>query len=159
MRELYRDPDVMRDILKRRMLRGACSAISWLVAAQCGLTERTSDDQFRAAAVLARLAPALVGDAKPVEVDLWMQPQWWTPHKIMLSESLFGDDSTREEWSSWWAECFRQNGAQPPNYTTLAEARAYGRKRFDQCKGKWDHSDRDLIDRALQAFEDGEVLP
>jgi hypothetical protein len=156
MRELNRQPDVMRDILKRKMLRGACSAISWLVAAQRGLTERASEDQFRAAAVLARLAPNLVGELQS-DPDEFDKPQYSTPRALELLESLCDGDTSREELATWWARCYRQHGPQPPHFTTLAEARDYGRKRWDAQNAASDDGNSDLAQRVEDICAEGEV--
>lgn len=156
MRDLLRDPDVMRDVLRRRLLRGACSAVSFLTAATRGNVSRVSDDQFRAATLLARLAPVLVGEpiAPKNQFD---DPQWWTPKKIIQWEalSLSRHDLTPQYCADLWGACFRKTGAHPPHFNTYTEALAYGRRRAERHQS--DARERIDTNSELEAFEREEL--
>jgi hypothetical protein len=155
MRDLLNDPDVMRDVLRRKLLRGACSAVSFLVAAARGEAESVTPDQFRAAATLAKLAPQLIGDLV-ADPDRFHGPQFWTPRRVIMLEFLDGHQLTREQCAMWWGNCFCHHGPQPPNFDTLEEARAYGEMRWDNHQGNLPNPALALRD-ALAAFERGEV--
>ena len=155
MRELLRDPDLMRDVLRRRLLRGAHSAVSFLVAATRGSVSSVSEEQFRAASLLARLAPQLVGDVKDMPADVFDAPEWWTPEKIICMEILSDADGTREKYADWWGGCFEKTGPHPPHFSTLAEAREYGRHRFDTHQGD---DANELREREMRQFSE-EYMP
>jgi hypothetical protein len=156
MRDLLREPETMRDVLRRRLLRGACSAVSWLIHAANGHVSARSDDQFRAAALLAKLAPQLAGDPidRPWRFD---GPEYWTPKRVIMLEIAVGHHMTREQCALWWGNCFCHHGPRPPHYSTLEEARAYGAKRWDSHEGIVPDVVTS-IGKALETFERGEIL-
>jgi hypothetical protein len=130
MRELLRDHDAMRQLLKRRILRTSLSAVRKLDRIARGRGEFNLHE-LRACAVLARLAPIVLcpDDPDDQQQDPFDTPEWYTVEKLHTSEIIGPyDDEGDAAWE--WGNCFRHNGAQPGLFATMEEAREYGRQRF-----------------------------
>lgn len=156
MNELLREPDVLCDVLRRRLLRSAFSAVTRLAAVASGRSS-AEHDELRACAILARLAPQLIGELKPVP-DTFEAPEWWTREKVVGWEGLDDESITETYFVERWARCFRHHGPQPPHFSTLAEARDYGRRRWQLKHAGMNSSEEKPVD-VHSALENGDLLP
>ena len=131
MRELYRDPNLLRQLMEQRLLRAVVSATGTLERVARGRTRFKDDDQRTASLALARLAPQLM--PKPEESNEESERFWnhdiWAPDRIPAFEFLM-PNCTREDFADFWAESFKTHGP-TDDYSTLEEAREFGRQRFD----------------------------
>ena len=132
MRELLRDRDAMRELLKRRILRTSLAAVRKLDRIARGRGD-INVHELRACAVLARLAPIVLMPQRPTDGDdeagdPFDTPEWYTAEKIHDTEFLGPyDDEADGAWQ--WGNVFRHHGPQAGLFDTLEEARAYGRQR------------------------------
>ncbi len=147
MRELLHGIDDMRLVLRRRMLRAAVAASGKLARAVAGRESFQSDHQLRACVAMLRLAPALVGDLEE-KPGTFEGPEWWTPEKVRCWEGLC-TDGTRDDFARWWLQAFRLNGPLKDAYTSNAEAMDYGRRRYDERKGRSAEASDDFNARIL----------
>src|SRR5690349_5679757 len=132
--EWLRDHKVLRDVLRRRLLRAMVSAAGTLADAARGRSFR-NDEQRYACNILARLAPALVGvNHDPPEQPLrrLAHPMHTEEEAFVLLEELKALDHTREQCADLWAQDFRKGGRDPGRYNTLEEAMEYGRSVWDR---------------------------
>ena len=130
MRELFRDRDAMRDLLRRRILRTSLSAVRKLDRIARGRSD-INRDELRACAILARLAPMVLCPDDPDEQqgDPFDAPEWHTAEKLHLLEVLTAYEDEDDAVFAW-GKCFKLNGPCEGLFATFDEAREYGRKRF-----------------------------
>jgi hypothetical protein len=132
MTDLLRDELLLRQVLRRKLLRSIIRAVSVLDAS--GRGKDVGEEAFRSATLLARLLPRFVTDSQPQDNDPFSDPEWWTVEKLIQLERLGGYQSP-EQAASMWRICFDKHGPQEGLFQTRPEAGEYGRWRYRELQG------------------------
>jgi hypothetical protein len=141
MEEWLRDATLLRDVLRRRLLRAMITAAGSLRRA-CRGKPLGGEDERDAVKLLLRLAPTLVGarhDPPPdqEEVRSLAHPSHTEAEADDLLERLeINVCKDREDAAQRWAESYRKYGREPGRYTTLDEAMRYGRSVWDRVQAQ-----------------------
>ena len=136
MHEVFRDPEVMAAVIRRRVLRAMVPAVRKLDRVARGITRFGHDQERLACIVLARLAPlalacAAAGDDRAEADEEW--ERWMTPERVAAFERL-RRPRTRDEIADTWAREFLAGASMPMGVDTLEKAREFGGAQWDHCE-------------------------
>ena len=137
MSDLFRNTLQVR-VLRRRALRECFTAVAHLGGAASGRRRFGTDHGLRAAVALARLAPLLMGEQDDEPLD----DEYWAPSARRLSTNSSPRQPPRNA-PIRVAQAFLRDG--PDNkYSTIEEAREYGRRLWRHCEGSSERNRRAL---------------